>query len=70
MQEVMDMDFDKGWSRLEKLLLFGGILLATVAGYFAFRNESIGYAAFVAIWFMAPWFIAKIVKWIIDGFRG
>ena len=64
------MDFDKGWSRVEKLLLFGGILLATVTGYYASRNESIGYAAFVSIWFMAPWFIAKIVKWIIDGFRG
>jgi len=67
----MDMDFDKGWSRLEKLLLFGGILLLTVAGYLWFRNEAIGYGNFsVAIWFFAPWFIAKIVKWIIDGFRG
>ena len=64
------MDFDKGWSRLEKLLLFGGILLATVTGYFVFRNEDIGYAAFLMTLFLAPWFIAKIVKWIIDGFRG
>ena len=49
------MDFDKGWSRIEKILLFGGILLTTVAGYLWFRNEAIGYGNFsVAIWFMAP----------------
>ena len=64
------MDFDKGWSRIEKILLFGGILLLTVAGYLWFRNEAIGYWNFsVAILFIAPWFMAKIVKWIIDGFR-
>ena len=64
------MDFDKGWSRLEKLLLFGGILLATITGCFAFLDEGIGFATFVVVLCMAPWFIAKIVKWIIDGFRG
>ena len=64
------MDFDKGWSRLEKLLLFGGILLATIAGGYAFQDEGIGFATFVVIWFMAPWLVAKIAKWIIDGFRG
>lgn len=72
------MDFDKGWSRLEKLLLLWGVLLLGFIGLvdgvdmlkkIATEESSLG-RTLLAIAAFGPWFVAKIIKWIIDGFRG
>ena len=66
----MDMDFDKGWSRLEKVLLFCGKSLAAIVGFFTLLDEGIGVAALAVVLCMTPWLVSKIIKWIIDRFRG
>ena len=60
------MDFDKGWGRLEKILLILGVLFA----WFIAPKEIDGTAVIVISFFaFGPFLTAKIIKWIIDGFR-
>ena len=74
------MNFDKGWSRLEKLLLLWGALFM---GFWAWvdgvdklieilstpEHHQFERIAIYTIGF-GPWLVAKIIKWVIDGFRG
>ena len=57
---------DKGWSRLEKILLILGVSFAWLIA-----PEEIEGADVIVISFLAfgPWLTAKIIKCIIDGFR-
>ena len=66
------MDFDKGWSRLEKILLLLGALSAASFLIINFVSEhgDGGATIFFVVASFVPWLVSKIIKWIIDGFRG
>ena len=80
-EKVTIMNFDKGWSRLEKVLFIIGILICGLVFYNMDIRQLQGYdgvfdvddakkCAFVGSLFFIPWLAAKFIKWIIDGFRG
>ncbi len=65
------MDFDEGWRRLEKILLWGGVFFSVVGvsgegDWFGKFYKSIFIIGFCFL----PYFGSKGIKWIVDGFRG
>ena len=65
----INFDFDKGWKRIERILLYAGIGIGlTVTPILAF-GVGIMSLFFIPL-ALSPFVLAKITKWIIDGFRG
>ena len=67
---MIQMDFDKGWGRLQRCLLIVGIILSIWVSY----EESVGVygvewkVIIVISWI--PYILARSIRWIVKGFIG
>ena len=63
------MNFDKGWSRIETLLLIVGVSFMAFLIYISGERILNSHEWYFIAVCLVPWLIAKIIKWLIDGFR-
>ena len=62
------MNFDKGWSRIEILLLIGGVWFMAFLIYISGERITKSHEWYFMGTPLIPWLIAKIIKWLVDGF--
>ena len=61
------MDFDEGWRRLEKILLWGGVVFFLSM---IWNSHNVWIGASGGLVGMSPYVGCKCIKWILDGFKG
>ena len=63
------MNFDKGWSRIEALLLIGGVWFMAFLIYISGERIIKSHEWYFIGTPLIPWLIANIIKWFTVGFR-